>query len=315
MTEIGSRNDSSIRLRYSFCLLMSAFLWGTALVAQSMAMQHLGPFTYNMCRYFVGGLVLLPLALYMGKIDPLSANYHGTITSDDVGSAGSSRKNLFFGGIIIGLWLFVAGSFQQAGLLYTTTGKSGFITALYIVLVPVISWIVFRKKCSPLVWAAVVLAVAGFFFLCIRKGAAINRGDLLTLCGSVVWALQILCVDWFAQKTNGIQLSCMQLLTAGVLSTIAAVIFETPSWSSVISCIGPILYAGILSSGVGYTLQIIGQNRVNPTAASLLMSLESVIAAFSGWLILHDTLTGREIFGCVLVFAGVSLAQVKKDFS
>ncbi|MEE8885096.1 MAG: DMT family transporter [Eubacteriales bacterium] len=309
-TQTTEQGNNSVKIRHSLYLLLAAFFWGTTFVAQSVAMDDLGPYTYNMCRCFVGALVLLPLAIYTGRIDPLAVNYRGADIPDVSRSHGERWKSLLTGGIVVGLCMFMAGGLQQVGLVYTTAGKSGFVTALYIVLVPIFSLIFFRKKCSPLVWLAVVLAVVGFFLLCIQSGFTINKGDLITLGGSVFWALHILSVDHFVQKTNGIQLSCVQLVMSGICSGVVMVLFETPTWHSVIACAGPILYAGIFSSGVAFTLQIVGQKGINPTTASLLMSLESVISVISGWLVLGDALTGREILGCVLVFAGVILAQL-----
>ncbi|MGI6118484.1 MAG: DMT family transporter [Bilifractor sp.] len=306
----SGEGGKGIRFRHSLYLILATFFWGTTFVAQSVAMDGLGPFTFNMCRCAVGSLVLLPLGIGTGRIDPLAVNYRGNEIPGLSLPAKERRKNLLKGGVVVGLCMFAASGFQQMGLVYTTAGKSGFVTALYIILVPVISRILFRKKCSPLVWAAVALAVAGFFFLCVRKGFSINKGDLITLCGSCFWALHILSVDHFVQKTNGIQLSCVQMIVSGIGSAVVAGLAETPSWSSIVACTGPILYAGILSSGVGFTLQIVGQKGLNPTTAALLMSLESVISVFAGWIVLGDALTPREILGCALVLAGVILAQL-----
>ena len=299
-----------MRVRHSVYLVLAAFFWGTTFVAQSVAMDRVEPFTYNMCRDFIGALFLLPLAIRTGRIDPLAVNYRGEAIPGITAPAEERRKNLIRGGLIVGLCMFAAGGFQQVGLGYTTAGKSGFVTALYIVLVPVFALIFFRKKCSPLVWAAVAVAVVGFFFLCVKEDFTVNKGDLITLGGSVVYALHILSVDHFVTRTDGIQLSCFQLVFAGILSTITAFAVETPSLSAIIACAGPILYAGILSSGVAFTLQIVGQKGLNPVTASLLMSLESVISVLAGWIVLGDELTSKEILGCVLVFSGVILAQI-----
>lgn len=336
----------SYKLRHSFYLILATVFWGTTFVAQSIAMEYMEPFTYNACRFFVGAVVLLPLAVFTGRRDPLAVNYSdedGKVS--DRGDEGSKakktlhlpknkgqmgdgsdsslkgtaipaygiserRRNLLIGGILVGICLFVAGGLQQAGMVYTTAGKAGFITALYIVLVPVLGLLIFRKKCSLIVIPAIGIAIVGFYFLCMKQGAPVNKGDLITLASSVVFAMHILTVDHFIPKVNGVQLSFIQFIVAGCLSLIPAFLLETPSWSGIAACVGPILYAGILSSGGGYTLQIIGQRGLNPTAASMLMSLESVVAAISGWLILGDVLSRRELFGCVLVFAGVILAQL-----
>ena len=304
------RNNSSVKVRHSIYLVLAAFLWGTTFVAQSVAMKSLGPFTFNMCRDYVGALFLLPLAIASGRIDPLAVNYRGSEIPGVSTPVAERKRMLLISGVVVGLCMFSASGFQQMGLVTTTAGKSGFVTALYIVLVPVIGRIFLKKKCSALVWAAVAIAVVGFYFLCIRENFSINSGDLITLGGSVLFAVHILCVDRFVTKVNGVQMSCLQLLVAGILSTIVAFIFETPSWEAMAVCIGPILYAGILSSGVAFTLQIIGQKGLNPTTASLLMSLESVISALAGWAVLGESLSGRELAGCALVFIGVILAQI-----
>ncbi|MGN0362179.1 MAG: DMT family transporter [Bilifractor sp.] len=304
----AARTDS-LKIRHSLYLLSAALIWGTAFVAQSIAAQNLGSFTYNFCRFYVGALVLLPIAVLVGKKDPLSPGYTGKPIPGITRSRRERRRDLLIAGTACGIVLFLAGSFQQIGLEYTTAGKSGFITALYIILVPIFG-LFLHKKCPPAVWAAVVLAVIGFYLLCVREGFSINRGDLITLGCSFMFAIHILTIDHFIPRVNGVQLSCIQFLVAGTLSVFPAFMLESPSIHAIILCAGPILYAGILSSGIAYTLQIIGQRGLNPTLASLLMSLESVISALSGWIVLGDSLSGKEILGCVLVFTGVILAQL-----
>ncbi|MCC6093678.1 MAG: DMT family transporter [Eubacterium sp.] len=307
-TPSNQRTDS-VKVRHSIFLLLAALIWGTTFVAQSIAAQSMGTFTYNFCRFYVGALVLLPVAVLVGRKDPLSPGYTGKPVPGITRSIHERRRDLLVAGTACGIILFLAGSFQQMGLEYTTAGKSGFITALYIILVPVFG-LFLHKKCPPAVWAAVILAVIGFYLLCVREGFSINRGDLITLGCSCMFAIHILTIDHFIPRVNGVQLSCIQFLVAGTLSVISAFLLETPSIHAMILCIGPILYAGILSSGIAYTLQIIGQRGLNPALASLLMSLESVISAISGWIILGDALSGKEILGCVLVFSGVILAQL-----
>ena len=290
------------KLRSTICLLAAALIWGTTFVAQSIATGLLAPYTYNACRFLLGFLVLLPVAVITGRKDPLAVNYRGGRNDD-------SRRLLCTGGVLCGLCLFLAGSFQQTGIQYTTAGKSGFITALYIVLVPIIG-LFLKRKCSPLIIPAVVLAVIGFYLLCIKEGFTINRGDAITLGCSFMFALHILCVDHYSPLVDPIQLSCVQFLVAGLVSLIPAFLLETPALQDILACWLPIVYAGVLSSGVAYTLQIIGQRGLHPAVAALLMSLESVISVLSGWLVLNDILTGREVFGCVLVFSAVILAQL-----
>lgn len=295
------------KLRSTLCLLAAALIWGTTFVAQSIATGLLAPYTYNACRFLLGFIVLLPVAAITGRKDPLAFNYSGR-NRKDPGSVRAARL-LLAGGVLCGLCLFLAGSFQQTGIQYTSAGKSGFITALYIVLVPIIG-LFLKRKCSPLIIPAVILAVIGFYLLCIKEGFTINRGDAITLGCSFMFALHILCVDRYSPLVDPIQLSCLQFLVAGLISLIPAFLLETPALPDIIACWLPIVYAGVLSSGVAYTLQIIGQRGLHPAVAALLMSLESVISVLSGWIILGDVLTGREVFGCALVFCAVILAQL-----
>ncbi len=308
-----NQNENSVKVRHSTYLLLAAFLWGTTFVAQSIAMETMEPFTYNMCRFFLGAIVLFPFAALTGRIDPKSINYRGKEIPGVTRPVETRRKTLLVGGIVVGICLFFAGGFQQAGMVYTTAGKSGFVTALYIIIVPVIGFLFFHKKVSPLLIAAIGVAIVGFFLLCIKENFTINRGDLITLGASVMFALHITSVDYFSPRTNGIQLSFLQFLIAGALSMIPAFLLETPNLSIILANWGTIGYAGIFSAGIAYTLQIIGQRGLNPTVASLLMSLESVISALAGWIILGDVLTVKELSGCVLVFAGVILAQLPAD--
>lgn len=305
---VRSHSRNSLKIQHSLLLLLAALIWGTTFVAQSIAAKSISPFTYNFCRFYVGALVLLPVAILVGKKDPLAPNYTGA-SIPGMRPKKSRTRDLRICGIACGILLFLAGGFQQAGLEYTTAGKSGFITALYIILVPVFG-LFLHKKCPPLVWISVALAVIGFYLLSIRGGFSVNRGDLLTLCSSCMFAMHILTVDHFIPRVNGIQLSCIQFLVSGTLSVFPAFLLETPDISSIAQCIWPILYAGILSSGVAYTLQIIGQRGLNPTLASLLMSLESVISAISGWIVLGDSMSPKELTGCIFVFTGVILAQL-----
>ena len=300
-------SESSLKIRHSLYLLLTSLIWGTCFVAQSIATKTMGPFTYNACRFFLGAAFMLPLAIPAARKDPRSILYRGGHPAYPQ----KERQKLFLhSSAVIGFCMFAAGTLQQAGLMYTTAGKSGFVTALYIILVPLFGLIIFRRKCSPLVWVSIAVAVLGFYLLCMKGDLSINKGDLITLMCSFVYAFHILSVDYYVSKVNELLLSFMQLLISAVLSLIPALIFETSSWNDILANLGPIAYAGVLSGGVAYTLQLIGQRGLNPTAASLLMSLESVISALAGWVILGETLTGRELFGCVLVFCGVILAQL-----
>jgi len=220
-----------------------------------------------------------------------------------------SRKDLICGGLACGIFLCLASNFQQFGIKYTTVGKAGFITACYIVLVPIFG-LFLKKKCSPFIWVAVAMSVAGLYLLCITDGFSIGKGDILVLICAVLFAVHILVIDYYSPKVDGVKMSCIQFLVCGILSGIPALIFEKPEMSAILTAWQPILYAGVMSCGVAYTLQIIGQKNMNPTVASLILSLESCISVLAGWVILGQHLSGREITGCVIMFAAIILAQL-----
>ena len=203
-----------------------------------------------------------------------------------------------------------ASAFQQLGIQYTTVGHAGFITACYIILVPIINLIFFKKKCNPVIWLAVILSLAGLYLLCMTDGFTMNKGDFLVLICSILYALHILVIDYFSPRTDGVKMSGIQFLVCGLLSTVPALIFETSSLNNILQAWAPILYAGVLSSGVAYTLQIIGQKNMNPTVASLILSLESCISVIAGWILLGQKLGLREFGGCVLMFSAILLAQL-----
>ncbi len=288
------------RLRGSLLLLTAAIIWGTAFVAQSEGMQYVEPFTYNAIRTLIGGLVLIPVifGFRLGR-------RHSKEKLPAV-----NRKATVLGGICCGAVLFLASSLQQCGIVLTTAGKAGFVTALYVVIVPLISVFLHRRP-PKAIWFCVAAAVAGFRLLCVRGGFTVNRGDLLMLGCALFFAVHILTVDHFcAQQADGTVMSCIQFFTAGILMTAVMLLFEHPDLHSILAAKGTILYAGIMSCGVAYTFQILGQRETPPTLATLLMSLESVFAALSGWLILHEHLSGAEFAGCALVFAAVIAAQL-----
>ena len=218
-------------------------------------------------------------------------------------------KTLLIGGICCGLALCIASNLQQIGIKYTTVGKAGFITALYIVLVPIFG-IFLRKKVSGRVWFSVAIAVVGLYLLCITDEFRIGKGDFFVLLCALVFTIHILVIDYFSPKVNGIKLSCIQFLVAGLLSGVPMLISEKPSFSTILAAWAPLLYAGIMSCGVGYTLQIVAQKDAEPTISSLILSLESVFSVLAGWIILGQTLAGKEIMGCVLMFAAIILAQL-----
>ena len=221
----------------------------------------------------------------------------------------SGQKTLLMGGIACGICLCLASNFQQFGIKYTTVGKAGFITACYIVIVPILG-LFLKKKCSPYIWGAVVMALIGLYLLCITDGFSIGKGDILVMICAVLFSLHILVIDYFSPKVDGVKMSCIQFLVCGILSGIPALIFENPQISSILAAWQPILYAGVMSCGVAYTLQIVGQKNMNPTVASLILSLESCISVLAGWIILGQSMSRKEILGCVIMFAAIILAQL-----
>lgn len=283
-------------VRNSLLLLLTATIWGFSFVAQSKGMEHVGPLTFNGVRAVLGGLVLIPFAIAKER-------------SNKKENRKTDRRALLWGGFWCGLVLFFASSFQQFGIMYTDVGKSGFITALYIVLVPIFGLFLGRKT-GVVVWISALIALIGLYLLCINETFTVNVGDALTLGCAVLFSVHILVIDHFAPKTDGVTLSMVQFFVNGVIAVAAAIIFERPSMESILQAWGPILYAGVLSCGVAYTLQIIGQKGMNPAVASLILSLESCIAVLAGWLFLSEYLTARELIGCGVMFLGILLAQI-----
>lgn len=286
------------KFRNPLLLFTAALIWGTAFVAQRVGLEYVGPFTLNCVRSLIGGLVLIPVIVLFKKKD-------GNARS----SAPDSQKALVTGGVLCGVILCVASNAQQIGIGYTSVGKAGFITAFYIVLVPLLG-IFFHKRIAAVVWLGVAMALLGLYFLCIPAGGfTVSYGDLLCLIGACVFSLHILAIDHFSPLVDGVKMSCIQFFVCGALSAIPMLILEHPAVASILRAYIPILYAGVLSSGVAYTLQIIGQKDMNPAVASLILSLESVISALAGWAILGQALSLREMFGCIIMFAAVTLVQ------
>ena len=286
-------------------LMTAAFIWGTAFVAQSVGMDYLGPFTFNGVRNFVGAAALLPCIWLLDRLNRRDVKDKAVKEAKNPGE----KRDLILGGVSCGTVLFVAGSFQQVGLQYTTVGKAGFITACYIVIVPVCG-IFLHKKIGGKVWIAVGLSLIGLYLLCITEKLTIGKGDILVFLCALVFTMHILVIDYFSPKVDGVKMSCIQFFVCGLLSLAPMFALETPQIAAIIKSWGPILYAGVLSSGVAYTLQIVGQKNVNPAIASLILSLESCFSVLAGWIILGQRLSGREAMGCVLMFAAIIPAQL-----
>lgn len=284
--------------------ILAAFIWGTAFVAQDLCADSIGAFAFNATRYFIAVLALLVVILVSDKLKKNKP----TLTAQEKKAA---NKQLWLGGLCCGAALAIASNFQQAGLVAgTDAGKAGFITALYVVLVPVFG-LFFKRKVSLPTWIAVVLSVVALYLLCIKGDFSLAPGDLLVLVCAVCFAVHILVIDHFTAYCDGVKLSCLQFLFAGIISTICMFIFEDVDFAAILSCALPLLYVGIFSCGVGYTLQILAQKDSNPTVVTILLSLESVFAVIAGAIILKQQMTVREYIGCAIMFAAVILAQIQ----
>lgn len=259
-------------------------------------MNYVGPITFNGARCVIGAVVLLPLTIWRGF-----SNRKKLVVRE--------KRNIIAGSLLCALFLCVGSTLQQYGIMYTSVGKSGFITSFYIVLVPVIG-LFFKKRTRPAVWCAVVIALIGLYLLCINENFSIGIGDILTLACSVMFAGHILVIDYFSPKTDSVTLSCMQFFISGIVLIVCAFIFERPSWAGILEAWKPLLYAGVMSCGVAYTLQIIAQNGLSPSIVSLILSLESCMAVLAGWLVLRQVLSMRELVGCAIMFAAIILVQV-----
>ncbi len=288
------------QIKSSLILLLTATIWGVAFVAQSVGMEYIGPFTFNAIRCVLGGLVLIPVILVLKKRKETGAENQEK----------EDKKTLWAGGIACGVILCIASNLQQFGIMEASVGKSGFFTALYIVMIPVIG-IFIGKRPGIKLWFCVALAVVGMYLLCMKDGSfTIERADIMLLLCALAFSFHILVVDYFSPKVGGVKMSCIQFFVCGVLSAVGMLFTETPDISNIQAAWLPLLYAGLLSCGVGYTLQIVGQKGINPVIASLIMSLESVISALAGWVILGQVLSPKEILGCVLMFVAIIITQI-----
>ena len=293
------------KLTANIALFMTALIWGLSFVAQRAGMEYVEPFTFNMIRSILGGLSLIPVIIFV------------KISSPDKRT--ERRKhfqhiNLARAGIACGTALFIAMSVQQYGMQYVGAGKGGFITALYIIFVPILS-ILLGEKLKKEIIISVFLSFIGLYLLCYKSGQGFNIYDLLILLSAFFYAIHIMVVNYYSHIVNPIKASCLQFFVLAILSSVLVLLFETPSWSSIIACKVPILYAGILTCGVAYTLQIYGQKYTLPVLASLIFCLESVFAVIGGVLILGETLTIKELLGCIFMISGVVLSNLNSDKS
>ena len=294
-------NTKTNKVRQNLFPVLAALIWGTAFVAQSVASDFVSPMTFNALRAAIAFFVLLLISFIASK--------RAMRAEKTAGEKSGEKRALILGGVCCGFLLAVASNLQQLGLGETSPGKAGFITALYVVLVPVFA-IFLKKRASAQVWVSVAIAVAGLYLLCVKEGFSVEPSDGYVLLCAIVFAFHILCIDHFVQKVDGIRLSCAQFLVVAVLSGAGMLVFEEPQWSGILSCVPQVLYVGIFSSGVAYTLQILAQRDSDPTVVTILLSLESVFSVLAGAVILGDRLSRREYVGCILMFAAVLLAQV-----
>ena len=287
------------QLQGSLCLVIATLIWGSTFVAQSVGMDYIGPFTFQAIRCTLGAVFLFALSFVTDRLQKDGKTFRQRWLN----------PTLWKAAVFCGTPLFVAASLQQMGIVHTDPGKSGFLTAMYIVFVPILS--IFRKK-KPSKWipVSVVLGVVGLYFLSCVGVTTIRSGDLLLIGCAVVYAIQIICIDIFANAVDAVRLNCLCSAITAVLSGLVMLLIETPTWEAINGCWGSLLYAGVLSMGVAFTLQVVGQKYVEPSTASLLMSLESVFAVLSGWVVLGDVLSTWETIGCILIFAAIMISQI-----
>ncbi len=283
-------------LKAEALLLTAAAIWGMAFVAQVKGMEHVGPFTFNAARFLIGGISLIPLLLILPRFQR-------------VDSARPANHGLVWGGLAAGVLLFAGASLQQVGLQYTTAGKAGFITGLYIVIVPLIA-LLWGQRAQAKVWLGACLAVVGLYLLSIREDLTLSYGDTLQLIGACFWAGHVLLVGWLSPKYNPIQLSIMQFLVCGMISLVIALTTESVAVGTLMAAAGPIAYGGIMSVGVAFTLQVVGQQWVPASHTAIIISLEAVFAAIGGWWLLQETLDVQALFGCALMLSGMIVSQL-----
>ena len=295
--------DKRGELMHTLALLVCAAIWGSAFVAQSVGAEYVGPFTFLAVRNWIAVVFLIPVIYVRDTI--LRKRGRPSVRPANR----TQRRCLLTGGAACGFFLCAASAFQQVGIRYTTTAKAGFITALYVVIVPILS-VFFGKSVKSRIWMCVALAVLGLYLLCMRGELSLSFGDGVVLVCAFLFACQIMSVDYFAPQVDTVRLSQIQFLVTALLSTVCMFLFEDLSTDSLIRALPSIAYAGVMSSGVAYTLQIIGQQNLNPAIASITMSLESVFAALAGWIVLGQSMTVRELVGCVLMFAAIIFAQL-----
>ncbi len=294
------------KLLGNLLLLFTAFIWGTAFAAQRTGMETIEPITFNAARTVLAAVAVGLLAWLVGRRENAAA-LEGAGAS--IGSSKLRRQEII-GGLCCGAFLTAAGTVQQVGLVYTSAGKAGFITAMYIIFVPVINSVFFKKRQGWMIWLAVLLGVGGMYLLCVSESLSLNRGDAWVGLCALLFSGHILCCDHFVQQGNALRISAVQFATAAVITTVLALMMENPTWDKIQAAFWPIAYCGLLSGGLGYTLQMTAQKYTEPAVASLLMSLESVFAVLAGAVLLDERLSSRELWGCIVMFAAIVMVQL-----
>ncbi len=289
------------KLKGELCLFVAALIWGSAYIFQKMGMDYIGPFTFSAFRFILGAFVLLPVVFVKDSIVKKKQGASKVMPF--------RNKELLLGSLACGFANFVAGSLQQVGLVYTSAGKAGFITAMDIVIVPIML-LFLKKKVHFLTWIGVAMATFGLYLLCITEGFTMQLGDGLVMACAVGYSIQILCIDYYSERVDAIKLSFAQFFFAGILSAVVALLVETLTAQALMDCIVPILYVAVLEVSVAFTLQVVGQKYTPPAIATIIMSLESLFAAICGALFLHESMSGREIVGCMLMFVAFIIAQI-----
>lgn len=289
------------KLKGNLLILIAAIIWGTSFVSQKVGMETIKPSTFNSIRLLIGAIFLTPVII----VNDLIKKKKGIKVQNN------NTKDLIISGVICGIFLCIATTLQNWGMMYTTSGKSGFITAMYIIFVPFIG-LLLKRKLPKIVYFSCFIATIGLYLLCgVKDGLSFNKGDLITLVCAVFFSFHILTIDHYSPKVDGIRLSALQFYVAGLINFVMMIIFDKPDINLILACAIPILYSGIFSSGIAYTLQIIGQKYADPASASILMSLESVFALLSGMILLNETITIIELIGCVLMFVAIIINTLK----
>jgi len=306
-------------MKSNILLLITAAIWGSAFVAQRVGMDYIGPHTFNGIRFLIGSVVLVPLVIWLSRrmaakdsiADSKDTSLSAIERSDRPTKQGG--RGLIWGGIIAGAVLFVGATLQQVGIVYTTAGKAGFITSLYIVLVPIMG-IAFKQKAGLGIWVGAFVALFGLYLLSIKEDFSLEYGDLLMFIGAFFWAAHVMVIGWLAPKYDPLKLSIIQFFICGLLSLCVAIVYETIIWADVMLAMESILYAAIMSTGIAYTLQVVAQQDAKPSHAAIILSGEAMFAVLAGWLILGEVLTTRGMLGCGFIMAGMLISQLLPDF-